>query len=401
MQQHGKLNGTPATLPRTRGSRSRNARSDLYAAVDLGTNSCRMLVAVPDGSKIRVIDSFSKPVRLGLDIERDGQLSEPAVARTIRALQVCASKLRRHGVRRARHVATEACRRATNGPALLRRVEAETGLKLELIRPEEEARLAVISCAPLIEPSTRQVLVIDIGGGSTELVWIDVSAAAPKDRARSVMTLVPRAAKALNGHGSNGHAPNGHPPNGHPSNGHGPNGNGVPAGAKIVDWISVPLGVATLHQRFSDVEDDRARFALMSWYFEEHLEEFTPYIQAETANLLDGLQMIGTSGTVTTIGAAHLGLRKYERDRVDGMWMTEEEVNLVIEAFLRLGRDGRVRYPGLGPERADLSLSGAAILQTLLRAWPSQKLRVADRGLREGLLYSMMGADGVLGAERA
>ena len=163
--------------------------------------------------------------------------------------------------------------------------------------------------------------------------------------------------------------------------------------ARVVDWISVPLGVATLRDQFNDVEDDSARFALMSWFFEENLAEFAPYKDEQTR---DGFQIVGTSGTVTTVAASHLGLRRYDRTKVDGLRMTSEQIDAVINDYLRLGPAGRRKDPRIGQDRHALIMSGSAILQALLRAWPTDRLSVADRGLREGLLYAQMSADGVL-----
>ncbi|PYE85987.1 Ppx/GppA phosphatase family protein [Pseudoroseicyclus aestuarii] len=337
----------------------------LYAALDLGTNSCRMLIAQPKGSQFHVIDSFSKPVQLGQGLEGSGRLSRAAMNRTINALRICRQKLSKHKVTRMRLVATEACRRARNGRAFLAQVQRETGLHLEIIKPEEEARLAVISCAPLVSTRTEQLLVVDIGGGSTELVWIDLSRVPRRERPRAIMRL---------------HA------GFRPAAGRFPN-------ARVVDWISVPLGVATLRDQFDDVEDDAARFALMSWYFEESLSGFTPY-GAEQAR--DGFQIIGTSGTVTTVAASHLGLRRYDRTKVDGLRMTSDQIDSVIRDYLVLGPEGRRRDPRIGRDRQALIMSGSAILQALMRLWPTDRLSVADRGLREGLLYAQMSADGVL-----
>ena len=337
----------------------------LYAALDLGTNSCRMLIAQPKGSQFHVVDSFSKSVQLGHGLERTGRLSRQSMARTIAALRVCRQKIERHNVKRMRLVATEACRRAQNAGQFIRQVRQETGLKLEIIQPEEEARLAVISCAPLVSTRTEQLLVVDIGGGSTELVWIDISGLEPRERPRAIMRL---------------HA-GFHPPE-----------SPFPA-AKVVDWISVPLGVATLRDQFNDVQDDAARYALMSWYFEEHLAEFTPY-QDEQAR--EGFQIVGTSGTVTTVAASHLGLKRYDRSKVDGLRMTSDQIDAVIRRYLELGPVGRRKDPRIGPDRHALIMSGSAILQALLRLWPTDRLSVADRGLREGLLYAQMSADGVL-----
>lgn len=336
----------------------------LYAALDLGTNSCRMLIARPRGSQFHVVDSFSKTVQLGIGLESSGRLSRASMGRTVQALRICQKKLENHGVARMRLVATEACRRAANSREFMRSVRRETGLNLEIIAPEEEARLAVVSCAPLVEARTEQLLVVDIGGGSTELVWVDLRPVPPALRPRALMRL-----------SAGFHLP-----------GDGPQ-------ARVVDWISVPLGVATLREQFGDVEDDSARFALMSWFFEEQLANFTPY-QGQQAR--EGFQIIGTSGTITTVAASFLGLRRYDRTKVDGLTMTSGQIDSVIRDYLQLGPEGRRSDPRIGRDRHALIMSGAAILQTLMRIWPTDRLSVADRGLREGLLYAQMSADGVL-----
>ncbi|WP_299815941.1 Ppx/GppA phosphatase family protein [uncultured Jannaschia sp.] len=342
--------------------------AELYAALDLGTNSCRMLIAQPKGALLHVVDSFSKSVQLGNGLETSGRLSRASMARTIGALKICRRKLEMHDVRRMRLVATEACRRASNAAEFIRLVERETELPLEIIKPEEEARLAVVSCAPLVAAKTEQLLVVDIGGGSTELVWIDLTRVPRHDRARAIMRL---------------HA-----------GFEGARDDPFPR-AKVVDWISIPLGVATLKDQFRDVTDDAARFALMSWHFEECLAEFSPYADAEGA-VDPGFQIIGTSGTVTTVAATHLNLRRYDRNKVDGLRMTSQQIDKVIRGYLAQGPDGRRNDPRIGRDRHSLIMSGAAILQALLRVWPTDRLSAADRGLREGLLYAQMSADGVL-----
>ena len=346
-------------------SATRPDPAQLYAALDLGTNSCRMLIAQPKGSQFHVVDSFSRSVELGQGLEVSGRLSRASMVRTVQALQICRRKLEQHEVRRMRLVATEACRRARNGAEFLRLVTRETGLALETIEPEEEARLAVVSCAPLVSTRTDQLLVVDIGGGSTELVWIDLSSVPRPDRPRAIMRL---------------HA--GFHPVESPF-----------AAAKVVDWISVPLGVATLKDQFADVEDDAARFALMSWYFEEKLADFSPYSASQRR---EGFQIIGTSGTVTTVAASHLGLKRYDRNKVDGLRMTSDQIDNVIRDYLAMGPIGRRNDPRIGRDRNSLIMSGAAILQALMRIWPTDRLSVADRGLREGLLYAQMSMDGVL-----
>ena len=347
---------------------TRPGQAGLYAALDLGTNSCRMLIARPDGAQFVVVDSFSRPVELGSGLEYTGRLGHAQMARTVQALRICRRKLDENRVQRMRLVATEACRRARNANEFIRKVQRETGLKLEIIPPEEEARLAVISCAPLVCADTEQLLVIDIGGGSTELVWLDLTDIAPARRRAAMMAV------RLN-------LSNRQPRPGQP---------------RVVDWISVPLGVATLREQFRDVEDDSARFALMSWHFEEHLQSFSPY---ENPAPRAGFQIIGTSGTVTTVAASYLGLKRYDRAKVDGLTMTSAQIDKVIRDYLQLGPSGRRSDPRIGRERHGLIMSGAAILQALMRVWPTDMMSVADRGLREGLLYAQMTRDGVLTPE--
>ena len=342
--------------------------AELYAALDLGTNSCRMLIAQPKGNQLHVVDSFHKSVQLGNGLEQTGRLSRSSMARAIGALKICRRKIETHEVSRMRLVATEACRRASNAAEFIDLIERDTGLALEIIEPVEEARLAVVSCAPLVSTKAEQVLVVDIGGGSTELVWIDITRVAPLDKARAIMRM---------------HA------------GFVPGEDDPFPRAKVVDWISIPLGVATLKDQFRDVTDDAARFALMSWHFEECLAEFSPYDDA-AGESWPGFQIIGTSGTVTTVAATHLNLRRYDRNKVDGLRMTGAQIDKVIRGYLAQGPEGRRNDPRIGRDRHPLIMSGAAILQALLRVWPTDRLSVADRGLREGLLYAQMTADGVL-----
>ena len=352
----------------------RNKKS-LYAALDLGTNSCRMLIARPTGPRFEIVDAFSKSVRLGLDLERTGELSQAGITRALQALHVCSKKLKKFEVKRSRLVATEACRRSKNGKKFLGKVKRDTGLTLELIRPEEEARLAVISCAPLLDPKYSQALIVDIGGGSTELVWIDLAEVPEQLRIAAMLEL-------KLGQYENSEL------------------NRLPnklKKVKIVDWISVPLGVATLLEKYSDVENDSARFALMSCDFEQQIENFLPYFSEEIINKKKDLQIIGTSGTVTTLGAVHLGLRRYDRLKVDGLKLGAADIDAVVKKFLELGPEGRKKEPGIGRDRAELIMSGSAIMQTLLRIWPTKSMRVADRGLREGILYSLMSADNHFG----
>lgn len=337
--------------------------NDLYAALDLGTNSCRMLIARKTENDFEIIDAFSKPVHLGKGLTEHGVLSRAAINRTIQALQVCQKKLKAHGVMHTRCVATEACRRAKNGKTFVKQVKDSTGLHLEIIRPAEEAHLAVVSCAPHVAPETEKLLVLDIGGGSTELAWIDLSNITPELRAHALRNMQVNGKK---------------------------NKTVQSEGAHVKEWVSIPLGVATLNDQFADVDDDTARFALMSCTFEDAVGNFGELIDFSDEKERNRFQIVGTSGTVTTVAASFKGLKKYERDLVDGMSMSSAEVEQVTQEYLRMGLAGRRKAACIGNDRCELIMSGAAILQGILRVWPTDKLTVADRGLREGLLYSQM-----------
>ncbi len=335
------------------------------AALDLGTNNCRLLVAKPDGNGFAVVDAFSRAVRLGEGVEGSNILSDAAQDRAIKALRICAGKIRHHHVSDVRIVATEACRRALNGRNFVRRVVRETGLMMDIITAEEEARLAVAGCAPLIDTEAEQLLVFDIGGGSTELIWIDMSGT-PASRRESLI----RAMAPLRHETATARA----------------------AAAHIADWISIPMGVSTLHDRFADIRNDAERFTMMSSHFEERLAPFGPYDATGPAGLTEKLQIIGVSGTATTFGALDLGLRAYDRTQVDGLWLAAEKAAGIASRLLGMGTGERAVHPGIGRGRSELVISGSAILMTILRLWPVARFRIADRGLREGILYGLLQA---------
>jgi exopolyphosphatase/guanosine-5'-triphosphate,3'-diphosphate pyrophosphatase len=337
----------------------------LIAALDLGTNNCRLLVARPEGDGFVVIDAFSRAVRLGEGVGRSNTLGAEAQARALKALRICAAKLRRHGVADARIVATEACRRAVNAAEFMRRVARELGLRLEVISAEEEARLAVAGCAPLIDPQAEHLLVFDIGGGSTELIWVDMSRTPPSRRMRLIRALAPSGRGGVE------------------------DANARAAAAHIADWISVPLGVSTLHERFGAIPDSAARFAAMADSFREQLGSFAPFRAVDRLALARRLQVIGVSGTATSFGALHLGLRIYDRSLVDGLWLPRRRAAEITRRLLSVSGPRDAPFD-LGPARGALLLPGAAILSTILDAWPVERLRIADRGLREGMLYGLL-----------
>ena len=329
-----------ARIPARRSSRA-------YAALDLGTNNCRLLIAEPSYHEFRVIDAFSRIVRLGEGLGHGHLLGDDAIERTVAALRICKSKIEAKNVVRARLIATEACRHASNGAAFIERVREEVGLAIEVVDRETEATLAVMGCASLAHPKAGSVIIFDIGGGSTELAWLD---------------------------GQTG-------------------GGNICPSERIRAWDSLPVGVVTLAERHGGVQVTRS-------VFEEMVEEVSgrllPFaLKAGPAAAAHNFHLLGTSGTVTTVGGIHLGLERYDRRRVDGMWMRSEDIDAVNARLLSSSIQERAHNPCIGRDRADLVLAGCAILEAIRRAFPAQYLRIADRGLREGILMSMMREDKV------
>ncbi|MFF8799215.1 MULTISPECIES: Ppx/GppA phosphatase family protein [unclassified Methylobacterium] len=337
----------PPRYEASRQETGRHGRRDAYAALDLGTNNCRLLVAEPTPNGFRVIDAFSRIVRLGEGLGTSNRLTEAAIERTVEALRICRGKMKARAVARSKVIATEACRLAVNGSEFVARVRAEVGLDLEIVDRQTEAYLAVTGCAALADPRAESVVIFDIGGGSTEIAWLDGAAANPS----TDPTL------------------------------------------RIRAWDSLPVGVVTLAERHGGTEVTRRTFEGM---VEEVGDLISPFaIRAAAAATAPYFHLLGTSGTVTTLAAMHLRLARYERRRVDGLWMSDGEVSDAIEDLLDTRLEQRADNPCIGRDRADLVLAGCAILEAIRRVFPSERLRIADRGLREGLLMNMMREDGV------
>lgn len=334
-----------ARTPPGAGRAAQRARAPVFAALDLGTNNCRLLMAASDGAGgLRVVDGFSRIVRLGEGLAHTGRLSEAAMARAYQALKACAERIEARAPVAVGCVATQACRAAANGQRFLDRVEKDLGLKFDVISPEAEARLSVLGCASLLEPTAEYAMIVDIGGGSTEMSWI-----APRD---------------VIGAGLD-------PP--------------------LISWGTCPLGVVTLAEDDPEPENDKE-----AWY-----EALVTRLANQFAGVGDAQHLrpafaegrahiIGTSGTVTSLAGVHLGLAKYSRARVDGIWFSVDDCRAVIARLLAQTREQRAQNGCIGKDRADLVVIGGAILDAVLRVWPADRIRVADRGLREGVLMRLM-----------
>ena len=337
----GALADSVSLASRRRNRRPRGRWRHVYAALDLGTNNCRLLVARPTRRGFRVIDAFSRIVRLGEGIGASGRLSDDAISRTISALKVCAGKMRRRRVTRSRSIATEACRRASNCDEFLRRAREEAGIELDIITPAEEAELALAGCSPLLDSRCRRALVFDIGGGSTELMWLGLS---------------------------NGQKP------------------------EILGWTSLPCGVVTLSEEFGDCGGDPEGYGHLVDHISGLLGPFISDHDMQAAIRDGDVHMLGTSGTVTTLAAVHLGLTRYDRSRVDGAWLSTGDLGKVTRTVSAMPYDQRANHACIRRGRADLVIAGCAIIEAISKAWPAERLRVADRGLREGMLLALMGA---------
>lgn len=301
-----------------------------------------------------MLDGFTRIVRLGEGLSTTGRLSDAAMERTMEALRLCRNKLREHEPTRMRLIATEACRAASNGEAFIARVERELGLKLEIVDRQTEASLAVTGCADLIEENSSGALMFDIGGGSSELAWLDFRGGRPRRTGRMA--------------------------------------------ASIRSWQSLPVGVVSIAEKFGGVDVTPDSFEAMVAFVAGHLRQFRGREKLRQMIAEHPVHLIGTSGTVTTLAGLHLGLERYERQKVDGLWMKREEIDATMSALLGMTFDRRVAHPCIGRDRADLVLPGCAIFEAIRREWPTERVRVADRGLREGILISLIDADR---AERA
>jgi exopolyphosphatase/guanosine-5'-triphosphate,3'-diphosphate pyrophosphatase len=332
-------------------------KGPVYAALDLGTNNCRLLIArqpAPgtEPAGFRIVDSFCRIVRLGEGVARTGRLSEAAMARTVAALKICGDRMQARHVSRARLIATEACRAAENSTEFLARVRESTGLSLEIIDRETEAFLATAGCAGLADPEAEGIVLFDIGGGSSEIVWLG------RDPAKR---------------------------------GHSHRREDGPLRERVQAWESMKFGVVTLAERFGGEAVTDETFETMVSYVAQALEPFAARVGR--APRCSRFHLLGTSGTVTTIAGVFLDLQRYDRRKVDGLWMTGAEISGAIQALRGMSFEARAAHGCIGPDRADLVLAGCAIFEAIRRAFPTDRIRIADRGLREGILMQMMTAD--------
>ncbi|MEM7620601.1 MAG: Ppx/GppA phosphatase family protein [Pseudomonadota bacterium] len=332
-----------------------SVEKSFYGALDLGTNNCRLLVAKPTRRNFLVVDAFSRIVRLGEGLTQTKRLSDEAMERAIAALKICAHKMGHWNVKKTRVIATEACRIADNCDEFIEKVRRETALKLEIVSNETEAKLAVSGCASLLDKESDWALIFDIGGGSTELIWLDLS----KHKNIWQKSLSDR----------------------------------LRAQNCIVGWTSLPIGVVNLAEKYDCRNVNAEIFSTMVADVLQLLKRFEDKHRISEKLADQNVHFLGTSGTVTTLAGVHLGLDFYDRKRVDGIWLDGANIREVSKNLTEMPYEVRIQEPCIGEERADLVLAGCAILEALMRLWPVQRLRVADRGLREGMLATLIAED--------
>ncbi len=335
---------------------SRFHHGPVYAALDLGTNNCRLLIArqPAPGSEVsafRILDSFCRIVRLGEGVTRTNRLSDAAMARTIEAMKICRERMHARHVSRSRLIATEACRAAENGEEFLARVAEETGLRLEIVDRETEAFLATAGCSGLADPEAESIVLFDIGGGSSEIVWLGRDTPSPAHDRREDGALRRR----------------------------------------VRAWESMKVGVVTLAETFGGRVVTPEIFDAMVDHVAAKLAPFALRVASESR--CAKFHLLGTSGTVTTIAGVHLDLKRYDRRKVDGVWMSGDAISTTIADLRGMSFEERALNGCIGPDRADLVLAGCAIFEAIRRAFPSDRVRIADRGLREGMLMQMMASD--------
>jgi exopolyphosphatase / guanosine-5'-triphosphate,3'-diphosphate pyrophosphatase len=329
----------------------------VIAAVDLGTNSCRLLIAKVAGQSFRVIDSFSRVVRLGEGVQSTNRLTESAIQRTIEALRICQEKIEHHKVCRLRAVTTEACRRAENSDELVKRALNELGLSIDIISPEEEARLALSGCAGILNSRIPYALAFDIGGGSTEVMWLRITE--PRRLYRRRFPII-----------------------------------------EVIDCISLPYGVVTLSDRYNNQSHDLKIYNEIRQDVKALLEDFSLKNDIQSALDRHRVQMVGTSGTVTTLVAISLNLNHYERRLIDGAYLETADVHRISREIFALTPEERSKHPCIGAGRTDLVVMGTGILEGICDSWPIPRLRVADRGVREGILMEFVRDSSLEGANQ-
>ena len=323
-------------------NRNKNQRNKghVYGVVDLGTNNCRLLVAIPHQNGFRVIDSFSRIVRLGEGLKEEKRISDQATERTVSALKICMDKMKRRGVTRMWNVGTQACREAENGDHFVKTIEEQVKIKLDIIDPKEEARLAVMGCKALLDKNYNRGIVFDIGGGSTEIIWIEY------------------------------------------------NEKRIP---EIIDWISIPLGVVNLSEEYGTEKVLPAEhYQEMKERVKEHIVPFEKKHGIRSSIDENMVQLMGTSGTVTTLTSMHLNQAVYDRNEVDGSWMKSKDLVDLCKDLAKLDYKERLALNNIGNDRAELVVAGCAIFDALIDVWPIEDCRVADRGIREGMLHHLM-----------
>jgi exopolyphosphatase/guanosine-5'-triphosphate,3'-diphosphate pyrophosphatase len=318
--------------------------------------------------RLKVIDSFAKIISLGEGIKQTGVLSEEAIERTIVALRACKKKLDSHRIYKMRAVATEACRQASNTKSLIERVNSEIGVDLEVISPQEEARLVLKGCSGVISDEKNYGILMDIGGGSTEVVWLKIN----KGMTRPTIS--------------------------------------------VIDSISLPFGVVTISDTYTHSKNNQEIYTVLRKNILSTIDTFMKKNNIRTNFSKGDVQVITSSGTTTTLGSLTLGLSTYDRSSVDGKDFSSKKIVEVGEELLsrylsstpttvKLGKEKNFitnkffdhvldksseEFKIFAYNRMGLLAAGVVIINSILESIGDCLVRIADRGVREGILYDLM-----------
>ena len=311
---------------------TKTTTSTRYAAIDLGTNTCLLLVAEWDGQELHPLVREMRVVRLGENLDRTGRISSTALDRATAALTEYRDIITSSGCQEMRCVATSAFRDAPNKDELTERIRNITGLEIEEISGEEEARLVHRAVQEAFPEETGERASVDVGGGSTEIIF-----------------------------DKQGH---------------------------LHEVHSLPLGSVRLTERhFSHDPPAAVEVAALRDNISTVLEDSG--LPTKVASL------IGVGGTATTLAAIHLELEDYDPVKVHGRILKQRDLETILERCLALPYEQRVRLPGLHPGRADVIMAGTIILLAIMGHLQDKMIRISDRGIRWGIIAEMIRSQGV------
>ena len=303
-------------------------KQNRFAAIDLGSTNCRLVIVDIIEDKYKIICSFSEILNLGRNLSFSNEFNDEIIEKTIEIFKIISQKLKYYNVLSYRCVATEACRQSINSDELVKRIHERTNIEIEIIPSKEEARLCLKSCLNHNVNLNDFNLVFDIGGGSTEIIIFD-SIYSNKD----------------------------------------------------FDFLSIPIGVINFSEKVSLFKTEKVL---------GQLEKQMMFFSKKKKIHNEPISIIGSCGTVTTLCAIHLKLNYYQKSLVDNTLLEIEDLKQTCNFVKRLSSEEKEKHPCIGPQRINLLDNGILILEKILESWPVKRILVSDRGLREGIILDQI-----------